>query len=81
MIALGRGSRLEITPSMADSRGQGRPEAFCFDVGLIPEPLNLTATSQGCALVSPTLGYQGWTNIYVGEYFLFGDAGVDCGIF
>lgn len=44
-------------------------------LGLIFEFLNLSVTSQGHASVFPTMSYEGWTDIYVGEYFNLGGFG------
>ena len=70
MISLSRECRMGITVSRADSkRVRGPLRLPVQKFGLISDLLNLTATSQERATVSPIMGYQGWTNIYVGEYF------------
>ena len=45
-------------------------------LGLIFDLLNLSVTSQGHVSVFPTMSYEGWTDIYVGENFNLG--GFEC---
>lgn len=63
------------------SKGTEDPEASCLDVGTDFDLLNLSVTSQGHASVFPTMSYEGWPDIYVGENFNLGDSNANQGVF
>ena len=56
-------------------RGRGPLRLPVQVLGLIFDLLNLSVTSQGHASVSPTMNYEEWTDIYVGENLNLGGFG------